>query len=220
MIPPTLVDCLVRLSSSACPEEAQAAMAAIAKEAGTHAASLEPLLASLVTRAAELAALRRLAATDALTGLANRRTLEDALEREVARVSRTDGRVAVLVLDLDGLKDLNDAHGHEAGDQAIRSVANACHATLRVADLAARLGGDEFAVLLPDTDGPGAVAVAARLREAIEDTIVAGQALRVSIGIACGEAPVEAADDLLAAADAAMYREKRARRDCAARVAA
>jgi diguanylate cyclase (GGDEF)-like protein len=202
---------LVRLASSTSHEEARAALDAIASEVDAEASGLAPVLDSLVARVGEIAALRRLAGTDALTGLANRRRLEETLARELARASRRGGRLAVLLLDLDGLKRLNDDHGHSAGDQAIVSVARACQQTLRAADLAARVGGDEFAVLLSDTDDAGARVVAERLRSAIEDTVVAGRRLRVSIGIACGIAPFASPELLLASADAAMYEDKRAR---------
>src|SRR5206468_3983540 len=108
--------------------------------------------------------LARLATTDPLTGLFNPRAFHDRLRQELGRVARYREPLSLLVLDLDGLKRVNDQFGHEAGDAALRSVAAAIRRGLREIDLGARIGGDEFAVLAPQTGAEAAVVLAERLR--------------------------------------------------------
>lgn len=178
---------------------------------GENAGAYSPLLATLVTRARESALLKDLAARDPLTGIANRRTFDEVLRRELARQNRHGHRVSVVLVDLDGLKEINDRHGHGAGDMAIIGAASALEESLRGCDLVARLGGDEFGVLLPDTEPVGAYIVAERLRLAIEDRIVAGNHLRASVGVATAAQRIGNAQRLVAAADADLYRNKRER---------
>jgi diguanylate cyclase (GGDEF)-like protein len=160
-----------------------------------------------------------MAGRDPLTGVANRRTFSDALARELARHARTGQGVAVILLDLDGLKWINDTHGHAAGDAAIVSVARACEALLRTTDLVARLGGDEFVVLLSDVDEGGARVVARRVQAGIEKAVVAGSELRVSVGIAVAEAHGAKSEDLLAEADRQLYVDKRGRKSITSQAA-
>lgn len=183
---------------------------------GPEADRFAPLLEKMADRAHELDALRTLADTEPLTGLANRRVFSAALWRELARRARHGGALSVVLFDLDSLKALNDAAGHAAGDRAIRELAHACTDATRSSDLAARVGGDEFALLLPDTDAEEARVVAERVRSALAATRVAGRFLGVSVGLATTTAATTA-DALLAMADAHLYRDKRARH--AARVA-
>ncbi|MDX6683480.1 MAG: hypothetical protein QOG94_3519, partial [Solirubrobacteraceae bacterium] len=162
--------------------------------------------------------LRHLADHDPLTGLLNRRSFETALDRHAADVARYGPRGALLVLDLDHFKYVNDALGHHAGDALILSVAAILQDRLRGSDTLARLGGDEFAVLLPHADGAGAERVAAALVRAIreEAAVVAGDRPRrvtTSIGIApFGRADLSG-EALLIEADLAMYEAKEAGRD-------
>jgi diguanylate cyclase (GGDEF)-like protein len=155
--------------------------------------------------------LARIAATDLLTGLATRRILVERLAQERERSSRSGERFAILFLDLDRLKLINDRFGHEAGDTVIRAVAEEIKSAVRATDLAARYAGDEFVVLLPRTDGPGALRVAEALRSGVERV---GQrlgfetgAVTVSIGIREHD-PAMPVADLLQDADSAMYRAK------------
>jgi two-component system, cell cycle response regulator len=163
-------------------------------------------------------ALREQATTDSLTGLANRRTILETLGRELERARRARTSCAVVFVDLDHFKRVNDAHGHAAGDAVLRQAAATMRSTLRPYDLLGRYGGEEFVVVLPGCDVAAARAVAERLRATVSaaPTVVGEVALRVtcSIGIAVGGAAGGAdRDRLLSAADAALYRAKQAGRD-------
>jgi diguanylate cyclase (GGDEF)-like protein/PAS domain S-box-containing protein len=158
--------------------------------------------------------LVRQAYHDGLTGLANRSLFRDRLEQALARSTRAGGTIAVLVLDLDGFKQVNDSLGHDAGDQLLRTVAERLNETVRATDTVARFGGDEFAVLLDGADEALAVSLARRaLARLAEPAAVAGRELPVaaSIGIAvyAGEG---GGDDLVRDADVAMYAAKDAGR--------
>jgi diguanylate cyclase (GGDEF)-like protein len=141
------------------------------------------------------------AGTDALTGLPNRRTLDAKLGRELSRSRRLGSPLSILLLDLDRLKEVNDTHGHAAGDRALQAVSAAWSAQLRPNDLLCRTGGDEFAVVLPDTTEAWAGALAVRLKRSTPD------ATGVSIGVATWNGVVDS-DELLATADRAMYQTK------------
>jgi diguanylate cyclase (GGDEF)-like protein len=162
--------------------------------------------------------LAELATTDALTGLQNARALRERLEREVARAVRYRQPLSLLLIDLDGLKTINDRLGHHAGDRALRHVAEAIRVQLRASDIGARWGGDEFALLAPNTRRPAATVLAQRVQSLVASAPV-GEAvppMAVSIGIASfdpgGTAHVDASS-LMHEADAALYRAKRSHRD-------
>lgn len=149
---------------------------------------------------------------DCLTGLGNKRWLIDALEREIRRTSRYRGRLSLLMIDLDGLKAVNDRHGHRAGDALLRHVANHIAGVLRQFDGAARIGGDEFLVMLPATNLNGARHVARRLLRSLRENVAqhgdAALPITASIGVAEWQ-PEWKADRLVEAADHAMYQAKR-----------
>ena len=161
---------------------------------------------------------RALAQTDGLTGLPNFRSFHARLEEEVARAHRYGHPLACAMVDLDGLKEINDKLGHAAGNRAIMALADAVREELRDTDFAARYGGDEFVVLLPQTSEPQGAQFAERLRRRlIEVSQDAGLPVRGSIGVAA-VAPEDldspdAAEDLLRRADEALYRAKRSGRD-------
>ena len=169
-----------------------------------------------ITKRAEALAVERedavrLANTDALTGLYNRRYADDVLVRLVADAER--GRpFSVVALDVDGLKQVNDGRGHEAGDRVLKRVAETLRLQLRGADLAIRLGGDEFLALLPGTRHVQAQAVAARLRRAVEthDWSDVGDEISISCGAAEWQTGQGGAD-VAKAADVRLYEAKRAR---------
>jgi diguanylate cyclase (GGDEF)-like protein/PAS domain S-box-containing protein len=152
--------------------------------------------------------LRRQAASDPLTGLANYRQLNQALDRELRRSKRTGREFALLLFDLDGLKKINDSYGHMVGSQALCRVADALTVWCRDIDTAARFGGDEFAVLLPETGARAAKSAAERIRANIAED-GNGPALSVSVGVAVYPKDGNNVDNVICAADAAMYAMKR-----------
>ena len=151
---------------------------------------------------------RQLASTDALTGLANYRRLLEALDSEIKRYRRTARPFAVLLLDLNGLKEINDTYGHLAGSRALGRVADVLRLHCRAVDTAARYGGDEFVVVFPETEGEAALRAASRISEEFRND---GQdpPLSLSVGTAIFPQDGGTIDELLAAADRALYREKR-----------
>lgn len=156
--------------------------------------------------------LAALSQTDPLTGLFNARRLFDSLDAELARAHRYREPLSLLLVDLDGLKTLNDRHGHAAGDEAIRGLARVIRSHLRETDIGARWGGDEFGVLAPNTSEPAALALAERIRAMIPEA-AAGWRLSGSVGVATIDpgrdgAVVDPAT-LMRAADAALYEAKR-----------
>ncbi len=185
---------------------------------GRYLQALADQAALAIANAQLVSRLERLSTHDELTGLPNRRLFARHLERTLARADRYGHDVAVLALDLDHFKQLNDRCGHPAGDAALRAVASVLRESLREVDTVARAGGEELWVLLPHTSEQGAAEVAEKLRRRVAALDVEGADqqplghLSVSIGVAQRRA-AEGADALLARADAALYRAKRAGRD-------
>jgi diguanylate cyclase (GGDEF)-like protein len=176
---------------------------------GTSVAVAFALYGNLLGRHADQ--LAELSETDPLTGLSNARRLFSALDLELARVRRYRRPLALLLVDLDGLKGINDRYGHQAGDQAIRGLGDVIRSQLRSTDVGARWGGDEFAVLAPNTGEPAALALAERIRASIP-TVSARWPLTGSLGVATVEpgadGDVDDAATLMRAADAALYEAK------------
>jgi two-component system, cell cycle response regulator len=163
------------------------------------------------TQARRVARLESLARTDALTGLHNFRAMQSKLDEEFARAARYAEPLAVLLVDLDNLKTLNDQFGHEAGNAALRAMGDVFREELREVDFAARYGGDEFVALLPHQTAAEATVVAERLRVRLASRPWPWpQPLTLSVGIAAmeGSAHVQDPASLIAAADGALYRSK------------
>jgi diguanylate cyclase (GGDEF)-like protein len=160
-------------------------------------------------RQAELA--QQQAAIDALTGLASFRVLRDRLANEVARCHRTGDRFAVLFLDLDNFKQVNDRYGHEAGNALLKATARECDKHIRLTDVAGRYGGDEFVIILVGTGVDGARVVAEKMRLAVEQQGVGlgypSGFVTASVGVA-EYGPEKRDEDVLVAADRALYRAK------------
>src|ERR671931_380239 len=167
--------------------------------------------------AAQKAALTEVAISDPLTGLHNRRAFQARLAEEVERARRSGEPFALLMVDLDRFKAINDRHGHPVGDAALVAVAETFQRQVRAIDLPARLGGEEFAVLLPGSDERAARAAAERLRSEIAAAQIVHQGIvlrvTVSVGVACYPEDAQSGELLLRAADRALYQAKRAGRD-------
>jgi diguanylate cyclase (GGDEF)-like protein len=154
--------------------------------------------------------VRDLAANDPLTGLANRLTFGDALQRELARAGRDGGEVTLVMVDLDHFKELNDTRGHQAGDDVLRRTAATLQTERRAYDIAARYGGEELALIAPGLGADDAAALGERIRAAIAAN---GCGVTASVGVATYPGDARGDDALVAAADAALYRSKHAGRN-------
>lgn len=162
------------------------------------------------------ARLEHLVNTDVLTSLASRRRILEILEQEHGRATRYESPLAILAVDLDHFKQINDSHGHDAGDEALRTFANVVRSGLRGQDSAGRLGGEEFMVVLPETGPEEALQVAERLRATVEDLAICLDKkiirLTVSVGIASLQT-CSTVEELMKAADHALYAAKDAGRN-------
>jgi diguanylate cyclase (GGDEF)-like protein len=153
--------------------------------------------------------LRDLAKTDALTGLTNHRGFQETLADELERARRGNQPVALVMLDLDNFKEINDAHGHPYGDEVLKAVGEKLAGVVRGTDTAARVGGEEFALVLPGTDGDVAYRIAERARQAVADIAARDPGLSCSAGIATYPADAEDASSLCQLTDGALYWAKR-----------
>jgi diguanylate cyclase len=148
---------------------------------------------------------------DGLSGLLNRGHWEEVVANEFQRFCRTGHPVSLLMLDIDHFKEINDRHGHPAGDQVIRNVATLVRETLRGPDTVGRYGGEEFGIVLPDTGSEGAFVIAERIRERIESTTLVREGdIRGTVSIGIAEATVDLSDvgEWIVRADRALYRAK------------
>ena len=188
------------------PDAAQAELGMLALQA-----------AAAVTRTRLYEQAERLATTDGLTGLMNRRSLNTQLAARSREAQRYRRPLSLLLIDIDHFKKVNDTHGHPAGDAVLRGVAAVARAQSRETDLVARYGGEEMALVLPETDAAGASVIAERLRAAVEGTAHGTEhgTLRVtiSVGVATWPGGGQTPDELLTTADRALYRAKQTGRN-------
>jgi diguanylate cyclase (GGDEF)-like protein len=191
---------------------------------GAFASTGQRILTILANQAAGTLRVRQLvqeardtAMRDGLTALYNRRAFEKHLEEAISRENRSGGKFALVLLDIDHFKRLNDTFGHPAGDATLRHVSKVMSAHLRASDQAARFGGEEFALILPATDEAGAVLLAGRVRAAIEGSPLVFEGARltvtVSLGVAVWPRDGEGKGDIVAAADRALYAAKQGGRN-------
>jgi diguanylate cyclase (GGDEF)-like protein len=179
------------------------------------AAEVERLQQELAAAQAQMAALAARAEIDPLTDIVNRRGFERELKRACAYVKRYGTSAALIYLDLDGFKGINDQYGHAAGDAVLKAVAMVLSRHVRASDLAARIGGDEFAVLLWQCDEAHAQAKALALESALARTTATHGGAPLTVGASAGVAvllPLDQPDEVLERADRAMYRRKRSGR--------
>jgi diguanylate cyclase (GGDEF)-like protein len=188
---------------------------------GWYAGRTLTVIASAVVLIANLASFRKLKATaefnasyDRLTALANRRSAHNSLDALVATAARMGRTLSVVMFDLDRFKQINDDHGHAAGDSVLRSVADTMRATVRNSDISARVGGEEFLLVRPDATLTDAWLIAERLRASMLGTVIGaiGSAVTGSFGVAMLR-PGDSSADLLPRADQAMYTAKALGRD-------
>jgi diguanylate cyclase (GGDEF)-like protein len=179
------------------------------------AAEVDALAAQLQDSRARIAELETRVAIDPLTDVLNRRGFERELKRSLAYVKRYGTSAALIYVDLDAFKPVNDRHGHGAGDAVLKAIAATLVRQVRASDVVARIGGDEFAVLLWNVGGAEAATKAAGLEAAVHATPVRWGASTLVVGASAGVALLGALDttaDVIARADAAMYARKNARR--------
>ncbi|MCG8357800.1 MAG: diguanylate cyclase, partial [Kiloniellales bacterium] len=161
-----------------------------------------------------------MAYTDALTGLYNRRYMNANLDRKIMEISDTAKPVSLVLFDIDHFKQINDLHGHAAGDEVLKAIASRITISVRDIDLVARYGGEEFVVIMPDTPAKIALRVAERLRQQVDNEPfpVSGVdkplSVTISLGVATTFDPMEEADSLLKRADEALYKAKNKGRNC------
>ncbi len=172
-------------------------------------------LAVTLERALFYEEVRRLSVTDSLTGLSNRRAIQSRLEEEFRRSIRYRTPLSVAVCDLDSFKILNDKHGHQAGDEMLKAIAQVLRTSVREVDLAGRWGGEEMALLFPQTSLPGAVVACERIREQIASLKIDFHGSKLGVTLSIGVATIDpeevcprSADALIALADSAMYLAK------------
>lgn len=200
---------------------ADVATRAYSPSAGVQAANFAMELAVFAGAAVLLASLRArigreaaLARTDVLTGLLNRRGFLEVARREIARAARTGRPLTVALVDVDGFKEVNDTHGHEAGDHLLRGLGAALRSAMRAVDACARLGGDEFVVVLPDTEAASVGTVLDRLRLVLVQAAAEKETpVTVSLGAVTFERAPLSVDEMLRAADRLLYDVKANGRD-------
>jgi diguanylate cyclase (GGDEF)-like protein len=169
------------------------------------------LKAKIAELEAQIRELELLAHIDPLVELPNRRSIFRDLERVIAHLVRSGGQAAVIFVDVDGLKKINDVHGHPVGDAALVKIARTLVQTVRKSDVVGRLSGDEFIILLPDADELGAWNMALRIAECIIASPLKTDGLQVNLSVAVGVTTVRAGDrpdDVISRADQAMYKIK------------
>lgn len=197
------------------PTKKTAGKTEAANDLAAEISRLERQNVTLKRAIARLQVYRAMAYRDPLTGLWNRRYFEERLKEEFSR-SRRAGvgrRFSVAIIDINGFKEINDEHGHQAGDALLKWVGEFLVAHLRTHDVACRTGGDEFMLLLPDLSGTDCAAVIARLRDQLTSANK-GRAVPVSLSIGAASWPEvsESCEKILEVADAAMYEDKRAQK--------
>lgn len=206
-------------SDAAASDAASTALLSQIMEANEHLRKrLDEAEASLQDKSQELSSYMTEARTDALTGLPNRRALDDELNRRIASYRRQGTPLGVLLVDVDRFKGVNDRYGHLVGDHVLKSVADALRQAVRDCDLLARFGGEEFAVLVAGATPEEFTSAAERVRKFVEQAQIECNGLQLQATISCGVAEASGGEEivsLLRRADEALYASKSAGRNCA-----
>ncbi|RSD14760.1 GGDEF domain-containing protein [Pandoraea apista] len=193
-------------------------LVAVLREEDGEVSGYSAVLRDITERKINSENLARLLTTDHLTGVTNRAHFFEIGESEVARAKRNGRTLSLVMLDADHFKRINDNAGHQAGDEVLKRITEEARALLRRSDIVARLGGEEFILLLPSITPGEAMAVAERLRVAVEqaiiETAVGPLSVTISLGVASLGDENHTLQDLLAAADHALYDAKQAGRNC------
>jgi diguanylate cyclase (GGDEF)-like protein len=177
--------------------------------------SVADMCAAAIQNASNFDRMKQLAYVDGLTGMHNRRFFEMRIVEELERAGRFQGRLSVIMVDIDNFKKLNDEFGHLLGDEILRSVSSVLKQQLRKMDMVCRYGGDEFAILVPETTGDNALRVAEKLRRQIETHDFPGVPRPVTISCGVADYPTHGVtrDEVVAAADSALYTAKQVGRN-------
>lgn len=178
---------------------------------GSNDRDIEDLKARILQLETQINELERLTHIDPLVELANRRSIFQNLEQLIASFDRTGGHAAIIFVDVDGLKKINDRHGHAAGDAALVNIAQTLVRTVRRSDVVGRLSGDEFIIILPEADELGGWNMALRIAEATMASPLWVNDCRVDLSVAVGVSTVAKGDrptDVISRADQAMYKIK------------
>ena len=194
---------------------------AFAGEASRQLEVIAMQVADALLRARLFEQTERLASTDGLTGVQNHRTFQSRLDERLAFAQRYGKQLSVVICDVDRFKSVNDTHGHPVGDLVLRGVAQIISAEARATDVVARYGGEEFAVVMPETDGAGALVIAERIRTRLEEATFPTELgpVRVTLSLGLATFPGDGTDKarLVEVADACLYHAKRSGRNRSAR---
>ena len=177
--------------------------------------SVADICAAAIQNASHFDRMKQLAYVDGLTGIHNRRYFEMRVVEELDRAGRFQGRMSIIMIDIDNFKRLNDEFGHLLGDEVLRSVSTLMKQQLRKVDVVCRYGGEEFAIVVPETSGENALRVAEKLRRQVENHHFPGVPRKVTISSGVADYPTHGItrDEVVAAADAALYQAKQAGRN-------
>jgi two-component system cell cycle response regulator len=191
------------------------------REAARQLEVIAMQVADALLRARLFEQTEQLASTDGLTGVQNHRTFQARLDEQLAFAQRYGKQLSVVICDVDRFKSVNDAHGHPVGDLVLRGVAQIISAEARATDVVARYGGEEFAVVMPETDGAGALVIAERIRIRLEEATFPTERgpVRVTLSLGVATFPGDGKDKarLVEVADACLYHAKRSGRNRSAR---
>jgi diguanylate cyclase (GGDEF)-like protein len=157
--------------------------------------------------------IEKIAITDALTDLFNRRHILLRFEEEFEKFKRLNKNVSCLMIDVDNFKDINDSYGHQIGDQVLQAISARMRDSVRAYDILGRYGGEEFLIIMPDTGLEDAAGLAERIRTSVKEVLIGNAAVTLSLGVVCSEVSDRSVDDIIKRADENLYKAKKGGRD-------